>query len=378
MDQNFDPYRSLGVEKNASDDDIKKAYRKMSKQYHPDLNKDNPKAEEKFKEVNAAYQILSDKQKRQQYDQFGSAAFGQGPQGGGAGFGGYDFGGGAGFADIFETFFGGSGGFSQSSQRRNRKGQDIEVQVTIQFEEAAFGTEKTINLNKFGACQTCKGKGAEPGSNLKTCDTCRGTGEVTSVKNTILGQMRAQSVCHNCTGIGNIPEKKCSQCHGQGRAKSNDEITVRVPAGVSNGTTLRLSGKGDAGLQGEQSGDLYVHIRVQPSLEFERQGEDIYSSHKIHVLQAILGDEVPVKTLHGEVTLKIPAGTTDGKVFKIKGYGVPRINSSAKGDHLVKIELEVPQKLMGKEREHYEELAKLAKLGTKSKQKGFFDKLFRE
>lgn len=351
----------------------------MSKEHHPDLNKGKPESEKKFKEINAAYQILSDKQKRAQYDQFGPAAFSQGghaTHGGGFDFSGFADGGG--FADIFETFFGGATGFSSQSRRQSRKGQDIEVELKIIFEEAAFGTEKTISLSKALTCTNCRGSGAEPGSSIKSCGTCRGTGEISAIKNTILGQIRTQSTCNMCQGQGKIPERRCSQCHGNGRYNGKEEIKVRVPAGVSTGTTLRLSARGEAGVQGETSGDLYVHIRVSPSAEFERHGENVYSHHSIHVLQAILGDEVPVKTIHGPVTLKIPAGTAHGKQFKMKGYGVTRLNSSVRGDHVVSIEVEIPQKLMNTEKTHYQELAKLAKLGMKSKEKGFFDKLFGE
>ncbi|MDP3975757.1 MAG: molecular chaperone DnaJ [bacterium] len=372
-----DPYDILGVKRDATDDDIKKAYRRLSKQHHPDLNKDNPKATEKFKEINAAYQILGDKQRRGQYDQFGAAGMGVGPAGDG-GFGGFDFSGfqgAGGFTDIFETFFGGASG-SRGRRKPNFRGQDLEVQIAITFEEAVFGVDKKLSLTKEISCSVCDGEGVEKGSKIVDCSECRGTGEIMSVKNTILGQVRTSSLCHRCGGDGQIPEKSCPQCRGKGTLHAAQEVTVRIPAGVSDGTTLRLSGKGDAGVRGHQAGDLYVHLRVKSSAEFKRQGDHISTEQTIHVLQAVLGDEVEVRTVHGPIKLRIPAGTSDGQTFRINGKGVPRLNSSTLGDHLVTFHLEIPKKLMKSEEEHYKELAKLAKLSTKSKDKSFFSKLF--
>lgn len=371
-----DPYETLGVPKDASDDQIKKAYRKLSKQYHPDLNKDNPEATEKFKEVNTAYEILSDKQKRAQYDQFGSASFGGGA---GGGFGGFDFsgfqgGGAGGFADIFESFFGGAQG--AGPRRRSYRGQDLEVRLSIDFTDAIFGSDKVINLTKDIQCESCEGKGVEKGSHLVDCDNCKGVGQVTVVKNTMLGQIQTRTTCPTCHGDGQIPEKPCTSCHGKGNIRAQEDITVRIPAGVSDGTTLRLSGKGGAGMRGHEAGDLYVQINVKPSSSFERRGENIHTTQKIHVLQAILGDEIEVETVHGPVRMKIEAGTQSGQTLRIKGKGAPRLNSSVIGDHMVTLEVEIPKKLMGTEKEHYQELAKLAKLSTKSKDKSFFSKLF--
>ena len=376
-----DPYKILGVNKSASDDDIKKAYRKLSKQYHPDLNKDKPGAAEKFKEINAAYEILGDKQKRSQYDQFGAASFGGG-QGGGwegqGGFGGFDFSGfqgaGGGFADIFETFFGGSGGGRQ--RKKSYRGQDMELRLTIDFLEAIFGVDKHISVNKDIQCEHCSGQGVEKGSKIIDCPQCHGTGELTSVKNTILGQIRTSGICPKCHGDGQVPEKPCHKCRGNGILQSAEEITVRIPAGVSDGTTLRLRGKGGAGLKGHENGDLYAQIRVNPSREFNRKGDNIYTEKTVHILQAILGDEIEVNTVHGPIRMEIPAGTQPEQTFKIKEKGVPRLNSTAVGDHFITIKLEIPKKLMGSEKEHYQELAKLAKLSTKSKDKGFFSGLF--
>ncbi|MDP2690923.1 MAG: molecular chaperone DnaJ [bacterium] len=374
---NKDPYDILGVKKDATDDEIKKAYRRLSKEFHPDLNKDKKDAVEKFKEINTAYEILGDKQKRAQYDQFGSAAFGGG-HGDGGGFGGFDFSGfqgaGGGFADIFESFFGGSTG--GQPRQRNYRGQDLEVRLTIDFIEAIFGANKVIAVNKDRGCETCDGKGIEKGSRIITCDECRGTGSVRSVRNTILGQIQSNSTCQKCHGEGQIPEKPCGSCRGSGVNRSSENITIKIPAGVSDGTTLRLSGKGGAGMKGHTAGDLYVQIRVKSSSEFQRKGDDIYTEKTIHVLQAILGDEVELETVHGPVKLEIPPGTQPNQSFRIKGSGAPKLNSSQKGDHYVSIRLEIPKKLMNTEEEHYKELAKLAKLSTKSKDKSFFSKLF--
>jgi len=372
-----DPYDILGVSKSASDDEIKKAYRQLSKKHHPDLNRNDPKAEEKFKEINAAYEILGDKQKRTQYDQFGSASFGNGT-GGGGGFGGFDFSGfqgAGGFADIFESFFGGvhTGG---PRRKRSYRGQDLEVVITIEFTEAIFGADKVISLNKEILCDHCNGKGAEKGSKIINCTECRGTGEVTSVKNTVLGQIRTSVVCQKCAGEGQIPEKPCPICHGNGNVRSTQKITIRIPAGVSDGTTLRLTGKGGAGQKGHDSGDLYVQIRVKPSAEFQRKGDNIYTEKTIHVLQAVLGDEIEINTVHGPTRLEIEPGTQSGQVFRIKGKGVPKLNTSQVGDHMVSINVEIPKKLMNTEKEHYKELAKLAKLSTKSKDRSFFSRLF--
>lgn len=377
-----DPYEVLGVSRSANDDEIKKAYRQLSKKHHPDLNRTDPKAEEKFKEINAAYEVLSDKQKRSQFDQFGAASFanggGGGGQGYGGGFGGFDFSGfqsSGGFSDIFESFFGSSSG-GGSRRKRSYRGQDLEVVITIDFLEAIFGADKVVSIEKEMLCDHCGGKGAEKGSKIVDCSECRGTGEVTSVKNTILGQIRTSVTCPKCGGEGQLPEKPCPVCHGHGNIRSAEKITIRIPAGVSDGTTLRLTGKGGAGQKGYEGGDLYVQIRARPSTEFQRKGDNIYTEKTIHVLQAILGDEIEVNTVHGPCRLEIPAGTQAGTVFRIKGKGVPKLNSSTVGDHHVTIQIEIPKKLMNSEEEHYKELAKLAKLSTKSKDKSFFSGLF--
>lgn len=369
-----DLYEILGVSRNASDDEIKKAYRKLSKQFHPDLNKSDKEAEKKFKEINAAYEVLSDKQKRMQYDQFGNMP-GAGGFGTGAGFqgAGFDFSGfGGGFADIFETFFGAGGTTTRSQYQKKSQGTDIEITLNLTFEEAVFGCTKEISLEAFHECHHCKGSGSEPGSKTVNCGECNGTGEVTTVHNTFIGQMRSSRVCPKCQGRGKIPEKTCAQCNGSGRIRSKSNIAINVPAGVDSGTTLRLAGKGNVGTHGNKTGDLYVHIISKSSDKFEREGNNIKTNLVIHVSQAVLGDEVKIDTIHGKVTLKIPQGTQSYTVLRLKEYGIQKINSSQKGDHFVKIIVDIPKKLSQEEKKLYMELAKIAK----DKGKGVWGKLF--
>lgn len=370
-------YDVLELKKDASDSEIKTAYRKKAMKWHPDKHKGDAEAEKKFKEINLAYEVLSDKKKRQQYDTFGSAGGGQQGfpgGGGGGGMGGFnmdDFnfsgGGGQGFADIFESFFGGGGGMGGSRSRRTgpARGNDIEASIQIKFEEAVFGTEKELEIGKSDKCDNCDGKGAEPGSSIKTCTACSGSGEIRTVRNTILGQMATSQVCDQCGGEGRVPDKKCSVCHGTTRVRKKSRVKVRIPGGVDNGSTIRLSGKGEAGVKGGPYGDLYIHLIVETSKKFVRHGSDIHTEEKIHLLHAVLGNEVEVETLDGKSTIKVPAGTEDGKVFKIKDKGVPSIRGGARGDHLVKIKIIIPSKLSKKEKELYTELAKETKIDIK-------------
>ncbi len=368
-----DLYEVLGVKKDATDADIKAAYRKLALKWHPDKHKGDKDAETKFKEINGAYEVLSDKKKRQQYDTFGSTSGpGAGGFGGGAGgfdFSGFDFGGGGngGFADIFESFFGAGGGGGRSSRRRGGpvRGNDIEAAISIAFEDAVFGCEKELEITKPDTCKTCKGTGAEPGSSIVSCKTCNGSGEVRSVRNTILGQMATSHPCTECDGEGKVPEKKCSVCHGTTRVRTKERVKVKIPAGVDNGSTIRLTGKGEAGVKGGSHGDLYISLQVEPSKRFVRHGSDIHSTYEIHVIQAILGDEIEVDTLRGKKKMKVPPGTEDGKVFKISGEGVPHIGGDRNGNHLVKIKLYIPSKLSKKEKDLYADLAKEANIDIK-------------
>jgi len=371
-----DPYEILGVNKDATPDDIKRSYRKLAQKHHPDRNKGDKASEEKFKEINGAYEVLSDPKKRQQYDQFGEAAFSGGGGDGSQGFpGGFDFGGfGGGFADIFETFF--SGGQGQSSRGRTReiRGEDKETEITISFEEAAFGVEKELKINRIGECEVCKGKGAAPGSKIVACPTCHGEGEVKTVRNTILGQMVTRRVCDDCSGVGKRPEKPCTSCSGAGRVRLADRLTVRVPAGIQDGSTIRLVGKGDSGMRGGEAGDLYIRVTIQLHKLYSRKNSDVYSIQEIALVQAVLGDEIIIKTIHGPVSMRIPAGTESGKVFFLKGYGVQKLKSTNRGDHFVTITVKIPTKLSKKEKELYLQLAKESGVNI-NEEKGFFKKV---
>lgn len=379
-----DYYNTLGVAKNASTDEIKKAYRKLALQYHPDRNKGDKEAEQKFKEVNEAYEVLSDKQKRSNYDQFGSAEpggfSGAGGFGNGAGFQeGFDFSSfsGGGFSDIFETFFGQQGGRGKRKQRGPRRGEDIEVQVQISFEEAVFGVEKELLVTKTLGCEHCRGTGAEPGSKTIICPTCRGSGEVRSIRQTLFGQMAVSQVCSQCYGEGSIQEKQCTVCHGTTRVRKSEKIRIKIPAGVDNDSTIRVGGKGEAGTYNGPAGDLYVHLRVTPSKKFVSSGFDIHSEVHLHLLQSVLGDEIEIETIDQKVSLKIPAGTQNGKVFRLKGYGVKKLREDERGDHFVKILVDIPTKLSRKEKELYAQLTKEAKLELKGLKDGLFSKLMK-
>ena len=372
----MDYYKALGVEKNASEQEIKKAYRKLAHKHHPDTGTGGGD-DKKFKEVTEAYEVLGDKQKRQQYDQFGSASLGYGGTGG-TGFGGFDFGGfknvnvdfgAGGFGDIFESFFGGGGGRRKAGPQ---KGNDIEMVMQLNFEEAVFGTTKEVEISRYEKCEHCNGKGAEPGTELKTCNDCSGTGQQVKIQRTPLGQIQTSGICSGCEGRGKIPEKKCKKCGGESRILKTSIIKVKIPAGIHDQAVIKLKDKGEAGIQGGIYGNLFVHISIIPSKEFERIKDDIYTAKHIHLLQAVIGDEIPVKTVHGNVKLKIPAGTDSGKTFKIKNYGVQMLNSTSKGNHYVKIIVDIPQKLSKKERDLYEELAKESKLDIKPQSKGIF------
>lgn len=366
-----DYYEVLGVARDASIDDIKKAYRKLAMQHHPDQGGD----EAKFKEVNEAYQVLSDQQKRGQYDQFGSA----GPGGGGFGGGGFDFngfssGGFSDLGDIFESFFG--GGFAQQQARPQtgpERGEDAEAMVTIDFLTAVFGGEESVDVTLLEICDVCKGDGAEPGSKIVTCATCSGTGQERRTQRSIFGNVTTASVCHVCHGKGKVPEKQCHECGGHGRVKKTSKLKIKIPAGVDTGTTLKLKEKGHAGQRGGNPGDLYVRLQVRASRKFERSGYDIHTTAEIHVLQAVLGDEIEVETVHGMKKVGIPAGLESGKKIRLARSGVPKLGSSEVGDHIVEIKVVMPKKLSKREQELYTELSKEAKLHLQpSKKKGLF------
>ncbi|MFA5789035.1 MAG: molecular chaperone DnaJ [Candidatus Gracilibacteria bacterium] len=353
-----DFYSVLGVEKNATESDIKRAYRKKAQQYHPDKNPGNKGAETKFREVQEAYDVLSNSQKRSQYDQYGSAGTagfpGGGFPGGGVGFDPSQFGG---FADIFESFFGGSMGGRQGKKHGPTRGKDIETELNIKFEEAVFGTTKHLEITKPEVCDRCNGKGNEPGTAIRTCPECNGQGQVRSTRQTILGAISSVHVCPQCQGRGEISDKICSKCNGQTRIRKSIEVDVNIPKGIEDGTTIRLKGKGAAGTMGGEYGDLFLHITVAEHPKFSREGKTIYSTETIPLVQAVLGATVRVDTIYGKESLKVPAGTQDGTVLTIKGKGSPSLKSESLGDHKVTLHMRVPEKLSRKEKELYEQLA---------------------
>lgn len=352
-----DYYEVLGVDKGASQDEIKKAFRKKARQYHPDMNRDNLKeAEEKFKEANEAYEVLSDENKRAQYDQFGHDAFTQGggnSAGGFNGFGGFQggfggFQGGSPFGDIFDAFFGGGHQASNGPQ----KGSDLRVDVEVTFEEAAFGKTMDIDIQRHEECSHCHGTGAEPGSDVHTCPNCHGTGEEIVVQRTPFGQMQTRRVCSRCHGRGKTIDKPCKRCHGEGTEQVRRTINVKIPAGVDNGSRLRVGNEGEPGINGGPKGDLYVYIFVRKHKEFEREGNDVITRMNISFAQAALGATVKVKTLDGMVDLKIPAGTQTSTAFRIRGKGIPYLrNPKQRGDQHIVVTVETPRKLTDKQRE---------------------------
>lgn len=370
-----DYYEVLGVSRDASDSDIKKAYRKLSKKYHPDINKD-PGADEKFKEVAEAYEVLSDSQKRAAYDQYGHAStdpnFGAGF--GGGGFGGFSGGAGFGFEDIFDTFFGGSAG---GGRRANapRKGNDLQYRIRLTFEEAIFGKETTIKYNRSEECHTCHGSGAKAGTDPITCHKCQGSGVIQVERNSPFGRVMTQTTCDICGGSGKEIKEKCTTCHGSGIESVSHSVKVTVPAGVEDGNQIRLSGQGEAGSNGGPYGDLYIVFQVEASKEFRREGTEIYYSLPLTFAQAALGDEIEVPTVHGKVKLKIPAGTQTGTTFRLKGKGAPSVRSSFMGDQQVTVRVVTPSKLTEKQRSLFKELAKEMGSNVKEQEGGFFDKM---
>ena len=374
-----DYYEVLGVSKTATQDELKKAYRKLARKYHPDLNKDNAEAAEKFKECNEAYSVLSDEQKRAQYDQFGHAAFENGGMGGGGGFGGAGgFGGfgGSGMEDIFDMFFGGQGGRGgRSSKAGPQRGADLRFDLEISFEEAAFGLEKEINLYRDEVCDHCHGEGAEPGSKVETCPECNGSGYVRYTQNTMFGQMVNERPCSRCKGEGKIISEPCKECRGKGTVKRNKKLKVKIPAGVDNGSRLRVSNEGEAGAKGGPNGDLYVYLYVKPHKFFERDGTTVLCEVPINIVQATLGADIKVPTLDGQVTMKIPEGTQPGKVMRIKGKGIPSLRNSSRGDQLVRIKVVVPTKLSDKQKDALRKFADISKDNINPEEKSFMDKV---
>jgi molecular chaperone DnaJ len=368
-----DYYEVLGVSKTATEDEIKKAFRKLARQYHPDVNKDNPKeAEAKFKEVNEAYSVLSDPQKRAAYDQYGHAAsdpnFGAG-MGGGFGDAGFD-----GFGDIFDMFFGGSRG-TQKQRSSSQRGNDLRYDLEVEFEAAAFGKETVVEIPRTETCPVCHGNGAKPGTPIKTCTSCNGTGQVQVTQNTAFGRFVNVRTCERCHGEGKTIETLCAECRGTGRVRKTRKIDVKIPAGVESGSRLRISGEGEAGVRGGSPGDLYIYIYVKKHPEFERQGDDIYSEVKISMAQAALGTTMMVQTLDGKVELKIPEGTQYGTTFRLRGRGITHLRGQGRGDHYVKAKVATPARLTGEQRELFKKLALSFGEQLSADDKGFIDRV---
>jgi len=360
-----DYYEVLGVSKDASKEEIRKEYRKLARKYHPDVSKEE-NAEDKFKEVKEAYEVLYDEQKRAQYDQFGH----DGPQsfGGGGGFGGF----GGGMEDIFDMFFGGGGG--RRDPNAPQQGADLQYTISLTFEEAIFGKETEITIPQEEPCGTCDGSGTKPGTNPKTCTHCNGSGQLNVEQNTPFGRVVNRRACHYCQGKGKIITEKCTTCHGSGEVTKNAKIKVSIPAGVDEGQQVRLGGKGQPGKNGGPAGDLYVVIHVQPHEVFEREGDNIYLELPISFAQAALGDEVEVPTVHGNVSIKIPAGTQTGKTFRLRGKGAPNVRGYGQGDQHVKVRVVTPTKLTSKQKDLLKELNETMDNEPLTEEESFFSK----
>jgi len=352
-----DYYNILGVDKSASQDEIKQAFRKKAHEHHPDKGGNA----EKFKEYNEAYQVLGNPDKRKQYDQFGSNfQYGQaGGMGGFSGFEGFQGGVNFDFEDLGEMFggFGDMFGFgSRQSARRPSRGRDLEMGVSLDFLEAAFGLEKELSFPKIITCRHCQGQGAEPGTKIETCSVCHGQGRVSKIQRTILGNIQTQATCSNCQGEGKIPSQKCSKCHGSGQVKDTVKIKVKIPAGINSGESIRLSGQGEAGPKGSPAGDLYLKVQVNTHKKFVREGYDIRTEEKISFTQATLGDKIEIDTIHGPLKLKIPEGTQSGTIFKLKDKGVIKLHGRGQGDHYVKVSIKTPSNLNKKQKQALLEL----------------------
>ena len=385
-----DYYEVLGLKKGATEDEIKSAYRKMAMKYHPDRNPGDKTAEENFKEVNEAYGILSDPDKKSKYDRFGHAGVdpnsGFGGAGGFGGFGGFDFGGTGGgawngsFEDIFDMFGGmfGGGGFSGGATRRKtgpQRGRDLQRNITIEFEEAAFGAKKEISVTKMVKCKKCNGEGTAPGTQKRTCGKCNGTGSVTSVQSTAFGQFQSTRACPDCKGTGSIIDTPCPDCGGQGTLKKTIKINVDIPAGVDNGSVIPIKGQGEPGGNNGPAGDLYIVIEVKPHKMFKRSGSDLYLSVPISFDQAALGAKITVPTLDKKVEYTVPAGTQPNTVFRLKNKGIKNLRTGKPGDLYVEVTLEVPTKLNAQQKKSIEEMAEKVDKSCYQEKSSFAQKL---
>ena len=369
MTSKRDYYEVIGVPSNASEEEVKKAFRRLALEYHPDRNQD-PGAEERFKEINEAYQVLNNPEKRSAYDRFGHA--GVGVNGGtGQGFEGFDtFGG---FGDIFDAFFGGVGTRTRTGPRR---GGDIQARLALAFEEAALGVQKTVELSRTEICERCKGSRSEPGTSSEQCSTCRGTGQVRRSQQSLFGQFVQVVTCPTCTGEGQVITRPCSVCRGSGQERRTRKLEVNVPAGVEDGSQIRISGEGEAGRRGGPAGDLYIGLQVKPHKLFQREGYELLYEFSINFAQAALGQSVEVPTLHDPVPLKIPAGVQSGTVLRIKGKGIPHLHGSRRGDLLVTVRVVTPGHLNSEQQRLFEELAKsLDDPGGHEQETGWFERI---
>ena len=370
-----DFYEVLGLKKGASEADIKKAFRQMAKKYHPDVNPGDKNAEAKFKEVNEAYDILSDSQKRARYDQFGHAGVDPNASAGpfGGGFGGADFD----LGDIFDSFFGGGFGGRSSSRSRSsaQRGADIKQRVDLTFEEAAFGVEKEIHLSKNVKCEKCGGSGTKDGSSPVACPACNGTGQTQVKQNTPFGQFSTIKTCESCRGEGKIIQNPCDHCGGSGTIRKSSKLSVSIPAGIDNGQSISLRGEGEPGLRGGPNGDLYVTVSVRKHPLFTRDGVDVICEMPITFAQAALGSEVEVPTLDGKVKYSIPEGTQTGAVFRLRNKGIPHLRGNGRGDQFVKTVIEVPKKLNDKQKKALRDFAELSGDDVYEQRRGFFDKM---
>lgn len=369
-----DYYELLGVEKNASAEEIKKAYRKLAKKYHPDINKSDSSSEAKFKEINDAYEVLSNPEKRSKYDTYGHAAFEQG--GFDQGFGGF-----GGFSDIFESFFGGDSsgfGFGSRGQRSRNgpaRGADLKFRVEITFEQAAFGVEKEINITRAHSCDACEGTGMKSGTGYETCKHCGGTGEVRYKQATPLGSFVSVKTCEICKGEGKIIKEPCEKCSGKGRIRKNVKLSVNIPAGIDNGQTISLRGEGDLGHKGGPSGDLFIEVYVKPHEIFVRRGNDIFCDIPITFVQSALGAKIEIPTLEGKMSYEIPEGTQTGTDFRVRGKGIPSLRSGQRGDLYIKVIVEVPKRLNEKQKEILRSFAEISGDEVHEGRKTFFDKM---
>mgnify|MGYP005853075575 CR=1 FL=1 len=370
MSSKRDYYEILGTSREASADEIKRIYRKLARQYHPDVNRHDESAEERFKEINEAYEVLSDPQKRAVYDQYGHQGL-DGRYSGSGGFEGFgDFGG---FGDIFDAFFG--SGARTRGHSSAQEGSDIRVDVELTLEEVSAGADKTVRVSRMGQCDVCDGTGAQPGSGVETCSTCSGTGQVRHSQQTILGSFQTIVTCPTCHGEGRTIKDPCTACGGHGRLRQTEEREIRIPAGVESGSRIRIRGAGDTGLRGGPPGDLYVFVQVSPHEVFERQGDDIYLEMPISFVQAALGDTVEVPTLHGDEKLHIPEGTQTGASFKLVNKGIPNLTTGVRGNQYVIVRVTTPRKLNDEQKQILQQFAESCGMELNPEGKNFFERL---